>query len=75
MQLAKTYSFSSAQKIGVRALKSPKRLVEASFARDAQLKGREFQVLVEVQATKLVMPSSSQVCAHASSRSSNSTSH
>lgn len=48
-------------KIGVRALRSPARLVAESFQRGVQLQGREFKVLTEVTVTKLVMPSSSEV--------------
>eukprot|EP01043_Picozoa_sp_COSAG02_P023300 COSAG02_NODE_1240_length_13709_cov_14.174798_6_plen_669_part_00 len=48
-------------KIGVRALRSPARLVAESFQRGVQLQGREFKVLAEVTVTKLVTPSSSEV--------------
>lgn len=48
-------------KVGVRALRSPARLVAESFQRGIKLQGREFKVLTEVTVTKLVMPSSSEV--------------
>ena len=48
-------------KVGVRALRSPARLVAESFQRGIKLQGREFKVLAEVAVTKLVMPSSSEV--------------
>jgi hypothetical protein len=48
-------------KIGVRALRSPARLVAESFERGVNLQGREFKVLTASTVTKLVMPSSSDV--------------
>lgn len=48
-------------KIGVRALRSPARLVAESFQHGVKLQGREFKVLAEVTVTKLVMPSSAEV--------------
>ena len=52
---------SATPRVGVRALRSPARLVAESFQRGVNLQGREFKVLTETTVTKLVMPSSSDV--------------